>query len=149
MSDAKIHTAPSAAQVSASDRQWLFRLFFLGAFAYLIYQSLLILSPFATALTAALIVTMVFYPLHARLVAVLGGANRAAGLSTVLALATVIVPFMVLVWLLLAEAGEVFPHVRELFSQPAGGHGFRIFSRSGMSICARWPWRACSSWAIA
>ena len=110
----------STASSSASDRQWLFRLFFLGAFAYLIYQSLLILSPFATALTAALIVTMVFYPLHARLVRTLGRGYRAAGLSTVLALLTVIVPFLVLVWLLLGEAGAVFPHVRDLFSQSAG-----------------------------
>jgi len=110
--------AVNTALPSASDRQWLFRLFFLGAFAYLIYQSLLILSPFATALTAALIVTMVFYPLHARLVGQMGGKNRAATLSTVLALLTVIVPFLVLVWLLLAEASAVFPHMRSLFSQP-------------------------------
>lgn len=121
-------TPPSGARPSASDREWLFRLFFLGAFAYLIYQSLLILSPFATALTAALIVTMVFYPLHARLVVVLGGANRAATLSTVLALLTVIVPFLVLVWLLLGEAGAVFPHVRDLFSQTTGEGAVRGFT---------------------
>lgn len=113
-------TAASAARPSASDRQSLFRLFFLGAFAYLIYQSLLILSPFGTALTAALIVTMVFYPLHARFLVWVRGSNRAASVSTVLALLTVIVPFLVLVWLLLAEAGAVFPHMRELFSQPMG-----------------------------
>lgn len=101
---------------SASDRQWLSRLFFLGAFAYLIYQSLVILSPFATALTAALIVSMVFYPLHARLVRRLGSASAAASASTVLALLTVVLPFMVLAWLLVAEAGTVFPHVTELFA---------------------------------
>jgi predicted PurR-regulated permease PerM len=112
--------AASAARPSASDRQSLFRLFFLGAFAYLIYQSLLILSPFGTALTAALIVTMVFYPLHARFLAWSRGPNRAASVSTVLALLIVIVPFLVLVWLLLAEAGAVFPHMRELFAQPVG-----------------------------
>ena len=126
MSDAEPEPRPAvapAARPSASDRQWLFRLFFLGAFAYLIYQSLLILSPFATALTAALIVTMVFYPLHARLVHLVGGSNRAASLSTVLALLVVILPFLMLVWLLLGEASAVFPHVRELFSQPAGDAG--------------------------
>lgn len=129
MSDAE-HQPPSppGLRPTASDRQWLFRLFFLGAFAYLIYQSLLILSPFATALTAALIVTMVFYPLHARLVVLLGGTNRAATLSTVLALLTVIVPFLVLVWLLLGEAGAVFPHVRDLFSQPTGEAAARSFT---------------------
>ena len=113
-------TTANAARPSASDRQSLFRLFFLGAFAYLIYQSLLILSPFGTALTAALIVTMVFYPLHARLLFWSRGPNRAATVSTVLALLIVIVPFLVLVWLLLAEAGAVFPHMRELFAQPVG-----------------------------
>ncbi len=123
----------SAARPSASDRQWLFRLFFLGAFAYLIYQSLLILSPFATALTAALIVTMVFYPLHARVIARVGGRNRAATLSTVLALLTVIVPFLVLVWLLLAEAGAVFPHVRSLFEQPLAGPGIVL-----PAVLAQW-----------
>lgn len=118
---------PPTPRVSASDRQWLSRLFFLGAFAYLIYQSLVILSPFGTALTAALIVTMVFYPLHARLVERLGSANAAAGASTVLALLTVILPFMVLAWLLVAEAGTVFPHVSELFSQPDDAAPARSF----------------------
>ena len=128
MSDAEHQpTPPPGLRPTASDREWLFRLFFLGAFAYLIYQSLLILSPFATALTAALIVTMVFYPLHARLVVLLGGSNRAATLSTVLALLTVIVPFLVLVWLLLGEAGTVFPHVRDLFSQSTGEGAARGF----------------------
>ena len=129
MSDTEPKPTPATGvRATASDRQWLFRLFFLGAFAYLIYQSLLILSPFATALTAALIVTMVFYPLHARLVAMLGGAGRAAAVSTVLALLTVIVPFLMLVWLLLAEAGAVFPHVRDLFSQPLGEGAARGFT---------------------
>ena len=126
----------NSARPTASDRQWLFRLFFLGAFAYLIYQSLLILSPFGTALTAALIVAMVFYPLHARLVSTLGSANGAAGVSTVVALLTVIVPFMMLAWLLLAEAGAVFPHVRELFSQPADATSARGLALP--SVLAPW-----------
>ncbi len=91
--------SPAIARPSASDRQWLFRLFFLGAFAWLIYQSLRILSPFVTALTAALIVTLVFYPAHARLARYFGSANRAALASTVFALITAIVPFLVLAWL--------------------------------------------------
>jgi len=130
-------TAASAARPSASDRQSLFRLFFLGAFAYLIYQSLLILSPFGTALTAALIVTMVFYPLHARFLVWVRGSNRAASVSTVLALLTVIVPFLVLVWLLLAEAGAVFPHMRELFSQPMGAGSAGGFAVPAV-LAGRW-----------
>ena len=114
-------------RATASDRQWLFRLFFLGAFAYLIYQSLLILSPFATALIAALIVTLVFYPLHARMIGLFGALNRAALCSTVLALLTVIVPFLVLAWLLLDEAAAVFPHVRDLVARgPGAGPGFAV-----------------------
>ena len=122
--------APSAVtRFSAADRQWLFRLFFLGAFAYLIYQSLCILSPFATALTAALILVLVFYPLHARIVRVVGHPNPAAALTTVLALLLVILPFFVLGWLLLTEAASVFPHVQDLLMQPlsdAHGGGFKV-----------------------
>ena len=113
--------APPSPRPTAGDRQWLFRVFFLGAFAWLIYQSLRILSPFATALTAALILTLVFYPLHARLAPHFSSPNRAATLSTVLALLTVILPFLMLAWLLLDEAAAVFPHVRDLIAQPLDG----------------------------
>ena len=113
-----------APRLNASDRQWLFRLFFLGAFAYLIYQSLRILSPFATALTAALIVAMVFYPLHARIARALTHPNVAAALTTVIALVVVILPFFALGWLLLTEAATVFPHVQDLLLQaPVDAHG--------------------------
>lgn len=116
--DAPVATTP---RPTATDRQWLFRVFFLGAFAWLIYQSLRILSPFATALTAALIVTLVFYPLHARLAPHFSSPNRAAMVSTVLALLTVILPFLMLAWLLLDEAAAVFPHVRDLIAEPLDG----------------------------
>ncbi len=128
---------------SASDRQWLSRLFFLGAFAYLIYQSLLILSPFGTALTAALIVSMVFYPLHARLVKATGSVNAATSASTVLALLTVVVPFMVLAWLLLAEAGKVLPHVTELLARPADTVDARGVALS--KVLAAW-WTRIQTW---
>jgi predicted PurR-regulated permease PerM len=105
-------------QVTARDREWLFRLFFLGAFGYLIYQSLRILAPFATALTAALIITLVFFPAHAGLLRLVRRRNLAAAATTVLALIVVIVPFLVLGWLLLDEAAAVFPHVRDLIAQP-------------------------------
>lgn len=139
-------TAPPARRWSAADRRALFRLFFLAAFAFLIYQSLLILAPFATALIAALVLTLVSYPLHARLARRLARPNLAAAVSTTLALCLIVLPFFALGWVVVNEAANVFPHVQDLFVKTAGDGqgGFRppaalagAWSRLN-AVLARW-----------
>ena len=70
------------------------------------------------------VVTLVSYPLHARLAHRLGNASVAATVSTTLALCLIVLPFFVLGWMVVSEAANVFPHVQELLLRTTGdGHG--------------------------
>lgn len=100
-------------------REWLFQGFFLAAFAFLLYQLARVLAPFLTPLTAALIIALIFYPLHRHLLRVVPRPNLAAALSTLLALATIVVPVLALGWLLFREAAEFFPVARALLREGA------------------------------
>jgi predicted PurR-regulated permease PerM len=90
-------------------RRLLFLAFFFAAFLYLLYQLLRILSPFLPSLLAAVMVVLIFYPLHQRVAARIRSETLAAGLSTLLVVVTIIVPVFVFIWLLVSEAADVAP----------------------------------------
>jgi len=95
------------------DRNLLFQAFFFAAFLYLLYQLVLILSPFLASLLGALMLTLIFYPLHARLRLLIRNPHIAASLSTVIVLVTIVVPVLILMWILIYETTAFVPIVRE------------------------------------
>ena len=94
------------------DRKTIFRAFFFGAFLYLIFQLLKLLSPFFTALVAAITLALIFFPVHAAIRRRLAGWDSlAAGLSTALILLMIIVPLSFFTWILIQQAGALTPFI--------------------------------------
>jgi predicted PurR-regulated permease PerM len=101
------------------DRRVLFAVFFFGVFTFLAFQLLRVLSPFIGALLGAVIIALVFAPVQARLHRRGVGADAAAAITTGFALATIVIPFLLLGWMLVRESASVVPAVREwLVAQP-------------------------------
>ena len=96
-------------QANTPDRSPVFRWFFFGAFLYLAYQLLQILSPFTTALTGAVTLTLIFFPVHARIRRWIRHADIAAMVSTFLASIIILVPLGLFLWLMVKEAAEAVP----------------------------------------
>lgn len=99
-------------------RRLLFLAFFFAAFLYLLYQLLRILSPFVPALLGAVMLVLIFYPVHRRLAARVANTSLAAALTSVVVVVTIVVPVIVFLWLLVAEAANVAP----AFSEWLGRH---------------------------
>lgn len=93
------------------DRKVLFRIFFLGVFLLLFFQLLHMISPFYTGILGAIVVTLIFYPLHHWIQKKVGHGrtNLAAALSTLLAVVLTVIPFICFSWLLLNEVSVVYP----------------------------------------
>jgi len=64
--------------------------------ALAIYLCYLIAKPFLDAIIAAIVISIVFFPLHARMHRLIGRRNTAAAVSTVVVLVVVMVPALVL-----------------------------------------------------
>lgn len=108
---------PSEPRANTPDRRILFLLFFFAAYFYLLYELARILSPFFGALFGALMLVIIFYPVHRRIERTLRRPNLAAALTTLLVLVTIVVPIIALVWLLVHEATDVVPWVREWLAE--------------------------------
>jgi predicted PurR-regulated permease PerM len=54
----------------------LFRIFFFGAFAFLLYQLLRIVAPFLEGILVAITLALVFYPLHAKFLSLCRGRSN-------------------------------------------------------------------------
>lgn len=103
--------------LGGSGRRLLFRVFFFAVFGFLIYQVFLLLTPFLSALAGAATVVVLFQPVHRRIARWTGRPSLSAGLSTVLALVGVILPFLLLGWLLVHEAQDFLPQARTWASE--------------------------------
>lgn len=91
----------------------LSRVFFLAVFAYLIYQLVLLFSPFLSALAGSATIVVLFLPVHRRLARALGDRpTLAAFLSTAIILLLVVVPLLLLVWLLVQQSENIVPQVQ-------------------------------------
>lgn len=95
-------------------REQLFRWFFFGVFALILWQLLHVFSAFLTGFLWAGILTVMFYPFHAALLGTkrLSG-NMAALLSTLCVLLVFILPVSLFGWLSVKEAAVVYPAVRD------------------------------------
>lgn len=120
--------APAAAPLPgapAGEQQVrIVRWFFFGAFAFLIYQLLLILSLFADAIIWSSSLALVCFPIHKFLQARLPSRDgAAAALSTLAVLLLVLVPTLFVLGVVVRQSVELYPTVRgwvATFQSPGG-----------------------------
>jgi predicted PurR-regulated permease PerM len=99
------------------NRTWLVTAFFFALLLLILYGAYLIISPFITAITWAVILAILVYPLYAWLLKVLRGrATLAAIVVMVFITLLVIVPGFELAWFLSDEAASLVQSVRTLVS---------------------------------
>ena len=102
------------------NQTWLVTAFFFALLLALFYGAFLILSPFLTAITWAVILAVLVYPLYLWLLKVLRGRATLAGLIIIALIAFLVVaPGVELVWFLSDDAVALVQSVRSLF----GGDG--------------------------
>ncbi len=105
---------PAPQKLLKFDKAQVFSFFFFGILLFLLYQLLRILSPFLNAILAAATLALIFFPLNLWVRRSLAS-NRtaAAGLATLTALLTVVLPLLVFGWLLLRESRELYPKTNQ------------------------------------
>jgi predicted PurR-regulated permease PerM len=116
MTDQDEHQKPDESgklPVMVFDRRLLFLAFFFAVFLFLLYQLVLVLTPFLASVLGGLMLTFIFFPLHARLQNRIRSPNLCAATSTLIVLITIIVPVFIMTWTLVNEASELLPIVRE------------------------------------
>lgn len=97
-------------------REQLFRLFFAAVFLFTFFQLLHMISPFYTGILGAIVITLIFYPLHKVIHRWVGAhrPNASAALSTALVVVLTVVPFIFFSWLLLNELQRIYPMMERL-----------------------------------
>ena len=99
------------------ERQRIFRWFFFGAFAFLIYQLLLILSLFSDVIIWAGSLTLVFLPVNKFLQTHLPNReNTTAAISTLGVLLLILVPILILSLVVVQQSAQLYPTVNEWIS---------------------------------
>jgi predicted PurR-regulated permease PerM len=102
----------------ALSRDGLFVAFFFAVFFFLIYQFYLFLAPFAAPLFLAGVFAIIFSPLTARVVAWLRGSRTLGALVMTLGtVLLVLVPLVIALSMLVAEAGDVYQRADEIGEQ--------------------------------
>jgi len=100
------------------NQTWLVTAFFFALFLLIIYGAFLILSPFLTAITWAVILAILVYPFYAWLLRLLRGrATLAAVMVIVLITLLVIAPGFEIVWFLSDDAVALVQSVRSLLDE--------------------------------
>jgi predicted PurR-regulated permease PerM len=95
-------------------REQLFRFFYIGVSVFLGYQILLILSPFYTGILGAIVLNLIFIPMHQRIhKALKPRPNLAAGISTLLVVVLLLIPLSIFTVLLLQELKAAYPALRQ------------------------------------
>lgn len=142
--------APPAAPLPdapvAAEQGRIVRWFFFGAFAFLIYQLLLILSLFSDAIIWSSSLALVCFPIHKFLQARLPSRDgAAAGLSTLAVLLLVLVPTLFVLGVVVRQSAELYPTVRGwvgAFQSPDGA-----FSAGLLPEFLQGYWRRLSEFA--
>jgi predicted PurR-regulated permease PerM len=109
-------TPPSQPSILESakgvDKQVMFRWFFFGVFAFLLYQLLLILSLFADVIVWAASLTLVFWPIHQSVQRRLPGRlNSPAALTTSGVFLLVFLPILFIAWMVVVQSTQLYPTV--------------------------------------
>lgn len=101
----------------AADQKRIFRWFFFGVFAFLLYQLLLILSLFANVIIWACSLALVFWPLHRYVSSRLPAhPNLAAGIVSALLLLLVLIPLIAVFSVVIAQSAQLYPTVQDWIS---------------------------------
>lgn len=99
------------------NRQWLGTAFFFALLLLILYFAFLILTPFLKAITWAVILAILFYPLYAWLLKLLRWQATPAALIVIVGITLlVIIPGIELAWFLADEAVALVKTVRSLMS---------------------------------
>ena len=98
------------------NKEKLFLYFFAAAFSLLLILGLYLLSPFFTGLFGAIILSLIFWPLHRLSLHFIGRGNPnwAAGVSTTLLFVTIVVPLSLAGWFLFQELHQMAPVLARL-----------------------------------
>ncbi len=100
------------------NRNWLVTGFFFALLLLILYGAFLVLTPFLRAITWALILAILFYPLYAWLLRLLRGRATLAALLVIVIITTlVIVPGIQLAWFLSDETVSLVQTVRALLDE--------------------------------
>jgi predicted PurR-regulated permease PerM len=100
------------------NQSWLAPVFFFALLVVILYGAFLIISPFLTALTWAVILAILFYPFYAWLLQLVRGRATMAALSVIVVITVlVIVPGFQLAWFLSEEAVALVQSVRALLDE--------------------------------
>lgn len=103
---------------AAESRERIFRWFFFAAFAFLLYQLLLILSMFSDVIIWAVSLTLVFVPAHKFIQMRLPGRdNLNAALTTIGVLLLVLIPLLVLAGIVVEQSALLYPTVSNWISE--------------------------------
>jgi predicted PurR-regulated permease PerM len=108
---------PANPPVENTDKLRLFRWFFFGVFAFLLYQLLLILSLFSNVIIWAVSLTLVFWPAFRLLQKRMHGRSTSASLLfTTGVLLLVLLPVATLFWVVIAQSAQLYPTVSHWIS---------------------------------
>ncbi len=108
---------PSNPPADNAEKLRLFRWFFFGVFAFLLYQLLLILSLFANVIIWAVSLTLVFWPAYRKLQKRMPRRNTGAALLfTTGVLLLVLLPVLALFWVMIAQSAQLYPTVSHWIS---------------------------------
>jgi predicted PurR-regulated permease PerM len=106
-----------------SDQRTIFRWFFFGVFAFLLYQLILILSLFGDVIIWACSLSLVFWPVYKQMERRLQSRNLAAGVCTGAVLMLVMVPLIVVFWIVGVQSTQLYPTVQAWMNQINSGSG--------------------------
>jgi predicted PurR-regulated permease PerM len=100
------------------NQNWLVTAFFFALLLLILYGAFLILSPFLTAITWAMILAILFYPFYAWLLRLVRGRATLAALLVIVIITTlVIVPGIQLAWFLSDETISLVQTIRALLDE--------------------------------
>lgn len=99
-------------------RETVFSSFFLALFVLAMYQFWVILEPFLTPILGAIVLAIVYFPIHRALSRVItrGGDTLRAAVSTLCIVILIVIPFATLFVLLLNEFDNVVPLAQEVIA---------------------------------
>jgi len=112
------------------EQRGLFRWFFFGVFAFLLWQLLLILSLFADAIIWAGSLTLVFVPVYRFLQHRLPARrNTVAAVSTLGVLLLVMLPLMFMFWIVVQQSAQLYPTISAWLAELNEAGSASIISR--------------------
>ncbi|MDR2212143.1 MAG: AI-2E family transporter [Pseudomonadales bacterium] len=109
-----------------ADQRTIFRWFFFGVFAFLLYQLILILSLFGNVIIWACSLSLVFWPAYKQIERRWPNRNLAAGLCTGAVLLLVLVPVIVVFWIVGVQSTQLYPTVQNWLSSIEASEGIDV-----------------------